>query len=305
MRRKDSDKKRHILITAMKLFSSKNYNRTSMQEIADICDISKGSLYVYFRSKEDLLLNILQYYFQYIEDQIMLIEEDASLSAAEKFMKEIEIKLGHYIKNQEFYRLQEQELSDLSDKNIYHYLHQQKIAQAKWFEQYLIKIYGNQIKPHAADGAFLFIGMIKQYMELIILKQFPLNIKKVVRFLMAQIDFMIKGVLDNNFEPLINENLWSLYLAEASEEKVHPLELIKQMKNQLKTESIPETQSEEAHQSLTIMEQELMSMQPRSAILKGMLHNLEPIRSLKETRIKLADSLQINKNPSKSVIESE
>lgn len=271
-----------------------------MQEIADICGISKGSLYIYFKSKEDLLLNILHYYFQYIEDQIMLIEEDASLSSTEKFIKEIEIKLGHYIENQEFYRLQGQELSGLSDKNIYHYLHQQNIAQVKWFEQYLIKIYGNQIKPYAADGAFLLIGMIKQYMELIISKQFPLQIKKVVRFLMTQIDFMIKGLLDNDFEPLMNENLWSLYLEEASEEKVHPLKLIKQMRNQLKTQSIPEIKKEEAIQSLTIMEQELMDMQPRTAILKGMLHNLESIHSLKETRKKLADSLGMNTKPSQS-----
>lgn len=305
MRRKDSDKERHILITAMKLFSSKSYNRTSMQEIADICGISKGSLYVYFKSKEDLLLNILQYYFQYIEGQIMQIEEDPSLSATEKFMKEIEIKLDHYIENQEFYRLQGQELSGLTDKNIYRYLHQQSIAQVKWFKQYLIKIYGNQMKPYAADGAFLLIGMITQYMELIILKQFPLNIKKVVRFLMAQTDFMIKGLLDSDLEPLINENLWSLYLEVAGEEKVHPFELIKQMKSQLKTQSIPEIQKEEAVQSLTIMEQELMNMKPRTAILKGMLHNLEPIHSLEETRMKLADSLQMDHTPSKLEKKSE
>ncbi len=294
MRRKDSDKERHILITAMKLFSSKNYNRTSMQEIADSCGISKGSLYVYFKSKEDLLLNILKYYFQYIEDQIRMVEQDESLSPKEKFSKEIEIKLGHYIENQEFYRLQGQEISGLSDKNIYRYLHQQNIDQVKWFEQYLIKIYGDQIKPYAADGAFFFIGMIRQYMELIVLNQFPLHIKKVVRFLMIQIDSIIKGLSDRDVEPLMNENLWALYLEEASEEKIHPLELIKQMKHQVKDESVPETQGEEAIQSLTIMEQELMNMQPRSAILKGMLRNLEPIDSLEKTRLKLADSLQLN-----------
>ncbi|ASK63972.1 hypothetical protein CFK37_18320 [Virgibacillus phasianinus] len=291
MRRNVSDKKRDILITAMKLFSSKDYNRTSMQEIADVCGISKGSLYVYYKSKEDLLLHILHYYFQNIEGQIILIEDDDSLSAREKFVKEIEIKLNHYIENQEFYRLQGQELSALSDKNIYRYLHQQNIAQVKWFEQYLIKIYGNHMKPYAADGAFMLLGMIKQYMELIILKQFPLPIKKVVPFLMAQIDFIAKGLLNNDHEPLMDGNLWSLYLEEASEEKVHPLKLIKEMKNQLKKQSIPEIKKEEAVQSLTIMEQELMNMQPRSAILKGMLHNLESIEELKETRIKLAERL--------------
>ncbi|MBO0992712.1 TetR/AcrR family transcriptional regulator [Bacillus sp. SD088] len=294
MGKKNSDKEKHILITAMKLFSSKSYNRTSMQEVADICGISKGSLYLYFKSKEDLLLNILQYYFQYMDDQIMRIEEDASLSTAEKFIKEFEIKLSHYIEHQEFYRLQGQELSGLADKNIYRYLHQQNIAEVKWVEHSLIKIYGNEMVPYASDGAFLLMGMTKQYMELIILKQFPLQVKKIVRFLMAQIDFMIKGLLDSKIEPLMNKNLWSLYLEEAEEEKVHPFELIKQMKNQLKTQSIPDALKAEAIQSLTIMEHELMNMQPRTVILKGMLHNLEQLQSLEETRLKLADSLLLH-----------
>ncbi|KRG13740.1 hypothetical protein ACA30_14680 [Virgibacillus soli] len=305
MRKRDSEKEKHILITAMKLFSSKSYNRTSMQEVADICGISKGSLYLYFKSKEDLLLNILQYYFHYMEEQIMLIEEDASLSTAEKFIKEFEIKLRHYIEHQEFYRLQGQELSGLSDKNIYRYLHRQNIAEVKWVEHSLIKIYGKEMVPYAADGAFLLMGMTKQYMELIILKQFPLPIKKVVRFVMAQIDFMIKGLLDSNIEPLMNENLWSLYLEEAGEKRVHPFELIKQMKNHLKVQSIPNSQKEEAIQSLTIMEQELMNMQPRMAILKGMLHNLEQIHSLKEIRKELINSLQIEHAPSKSRFTAE
>ncbi|MFD1426693.1 TetR/AcrR family transcriptional regulator [Kroppenstedtia sanguinis] len=305
MRKEAFYKKRHILITAMRLFSSKHYHRTSMQEIADSCGISKGSLYVYFKSKEDLLLNIFQYYFRSIEEQILQIEEDDSLSVKEKFMKEIEIKLSHYIENQEFYKMQVQEISDLEDPNIYRYLHRQNIAQMKWFEQYVIRIYGDKMKSHAADVAFLLLGIIKQYMELIILHQVPLHIKKVVPFLLMQMDFMVQGILASDVKPLINGHLWSLYLAEVDKEKVHPLDLIKQMKNQLKAESLPEIQKEEALQSLAIIEQELMTMKPRTVLLKGMLHQLEPIHSLQEMRRQLADSLQINENTGQVKFESE
>lgn len=296
MKENDTNKKRHILVTAMKLFSSKNYNKTSMQEIADICGISKGSLYLFFKSKEDLLLNVFQYYFQHIEDQMILIEEAPYLSAKEKFAKEIGLKLGHYIENQEFYRMQSQDISGLPNKDIYRYLHQKNISQIQWLEQSLIKIYGREIKPYSADGAFLLMGMISQYMELIIKKQLPLRLDEVVRFLITQIDFIIKGLSENNITPLFNEALWSVYLEEASEKKVHPLELIKQIKDQLKTLSIPAEKKEVADQSLNIMEQELMDMQPRIAILKGMLHNLEPIRPIEEMRVKLANSLQVNWN---------
>ncbi|PWU69559.1 TetR/AcrR family transcriptional regulator [Gracilibacillus dipsosauri] len=295
MRRKDVDKEKHILITARKLFSTKNYHRISMQEVADVCGVSKGSLYVYFKSKEDLLLNILQHYFQSIEDEIAQVELDATLTTTEKFRKELEIKIKHYMNHHEFYRLQSRDLFELASNKISPYLHQQNIAQIKWTEQYLLRIYGDKIQPFVSDGAFLLMGMIRQYIELIYWKHFPLDVHKIVHKLFTQIDYILKGMLANNDEPLINENLWSLYLQENVEEKEHPLHLIKQLKQELNSLAISSEKRAEAIETLAIMEQELISMQPRSVILRGMLHNLGDITEIEATRLKLEENLQLEK----------
>ncbi len=68
-------KKQKILIAAMKLFSKASFHQTSMQQIADVCGVSKGSLYTYFRSKEELLSEIFTYYYQLLNDQIALSEQ--------------------------------------------------------------------------------------------------------------------------------------------------------------------------------------------------------------------------------------
>lgn len=49
------ERKREFLDTARKLFFSKGYEQTSVDEIIKEVGLSKGSFYYYFKSKEDLL----------------------------------------------------------------------------------------------------------------------------------------------------------------------------------------------------------------------------------------------------------
>jgi AcrR family transcriptional regulator len=50
----DGDKRRQIIKGAMEAFLDKGFDAASMSEIARMAGVSKGTLYVYFRSKEEL-----------------------------------------------------------------------------------------------------------------------------------------------------------------------------------------------------------------------------------------------------------
>ena len=52
--------KRRIFNTAVKLFSSKGYDNTSVEEITAIAGVAKGSLYYHFAKKEDILYMLLE-----------------------------------------------------------------------------------------------------------------------------------------------------------------------------------------------------------------------------------------------------
>lgn len=61
--RKDEDKaarRRAILGVAAKLLGRKQYHRITMAEVARRCHLAKGTLYLYFRSKEELFLAALE-----------------------------------------------------------------------------------------------------------------------------------------------------------------------------------------------------------------------------------------------------
>ena len=47
-------KKQEISSMAMKIFAKKGFEKTTIQEIADGVGIGKGTIYEYFKTKEDI-----------------------------------------------------------------------------------------------------------------------------------------------------------------------------------------------------------------------------------------------------------
>jgi AcrR family transcriptional regulator len=53
-----SVRKRQIMEKAKELFAKKGYHPVTVDEIAQSCDVAKGTLYLYFKSKADLFIEI-------------------------------------------------------------------------------------------------------------------------------------------------------------------------------------------------------------------------------------------------------
>lgn len=66
-----------IVQSAIVLFRKKGFNNTSMTEIADHAELSKGTLYIYFKSKEEL-------FFKILEPVLMQFDKDLKQKAAKE-----------------------------------------------------------------------------------------------------------------------------------------------------------------------------------------------------------------------------
>ena len=65
------DRRRAILETAARLICEKGYEGTSIQDIAAACQLTKAGLYHHIRSKEHLLLEIMNYGMDIFEDYVV------------------------------------------------------------------------------------------------------------------------------------------------------------------------------------------------------------------------------------------
>jgi AcrR family transcriptional regulator len=67
-------KRSNIMNAALKIFSKKGYGTTALDEVAQEAGIAKGTLYLYFRDKEDLfcstLLNFVENLADYLKSHI-------------------------------------------------------------------------------------------------------------------------------------------------------------------------------------------------------------------------------------------
>ena len=91
-------KKNNIIRIAAKLFSDKSFHDVTMDEIAEQVGVAKGTLYLYFSSKENLYLEILEHTFDTIES-LLETEVAKSDSAPEKLKKVLTIIIKFYREN--------------------------------------------------------------------------------------------------------------------------------------------------------------------------------------------------------------
>lgn len=83
-----------IIDASIKLFVEKGYEQTTIQDILDALNLSKGGLYHHFKSKEDILEAVKQKRVQYAADMLHdLIARTKATNAKEK-MKKILYQLG-------------------------------------------------------------------------------------------------------------------------------------------------------------------------------------------------------------------
>ncbi len=74
MGEKSAQKRKYILDKARVVFSEKGYKNVTMKDIVDACEISRGGLYLYFSSTQELFLAVL-------EDEVDEDDEEAIVAA--------------------------------------------------------------------------------------------------------------------------------------------------------------------------------------------------------------------------------
>ena len=79
MGEKSVQKKKYILETARKVFVEKGFKRVTMKDIVEACDISRGGLYLYFESTNQIFMEVMKMESQEADDVFSdSITEDAT-----------------------------------------------------------------------------------------------------------------------------------------------------------------------------------------------------------------------------------
>ena len=108
-------KRRLILDRAAKLFADEGFDRASVSAVAKACNISKANIYHYYKSKDEILFDILDRYLSALDVRICGMETKG-MTAEERFRATIvEVLLAYQGADNE-HRLQTNSLVYLPDE---------------------------------------------------------------------------------------------------------------------------------------------------------------------------------------------
>lgn len=189
--------------TAVKLFAAKGYHATSIQDIADALGIAKGALYFYFKSKEDLLVQIITHYLNIFQDEFVSIMEDETRDARQRLAKQIILKSERLSDNRDFIEMFIKEKFEVNE-DIRTLLHELNVTILRATERCVIALYGEEIRPYASDAAILFNAIVDGYLGTAYMQQSELDYTELSDYLIARLDDMVAGLLRSRPRPIIS-----------------------------------------------------------------------------------------------------
>jgi AcrR family transcriptional regulator len=83
-------------VAAKRVFSEKGFNKSTMEDIASEAELSPGTLYLYFKNKEELYASLSLRILQYLHIRVERVNKETDLSPEQKLEKLIETMYDVY-----------------------------------------------------------------------------------------------------------------------------------------------------------------------------------------------------------------
>ena len=87
--RKEREKERRrqqIIIAAKRIFSIKSFNKATMEDIAKEAEISPGTIYIYFKNKDELYASLSIRILQHLNIRLGHVKNEKDISGRQKIM---------------------------------------------------------------------------------------------------------------------------------------------------------------------------------------------------------------------------
>jgi len=189
------DKKKQILDAAIRCFARKGFNATSIQEIVDELGMAKGSLYFYFKSKDELLVSIIDYYGEMLFVQMREFPSEAGLPPKEKLALQLERQVRFIREHLDFMKMLLKEPLTGLHPHIREMVVRMRARSNLWYATHILEIYGEAAEKCLGDASALLAGIGAQYFESLLFENRVFDEWRLSRFLVSRFDDLMEGVL--------------------------------------------------------------------------------------------------------------
>ncbi len=256
-------KKQLIMEKATELFANQGFEATSIQQITEQCGISKGSFYLSFKSKDELIMEMLDHFFMEVTtetDQLVnLHKNDADL-----LFKFYQLTFHFFAKHADF--------AKVLIKEMPHSLNQELLMKSRTYDVQTSKnildmvesVYGERVQATKYDLVYCIKGFLRIYSELFLFYEVELDMDLLCHSLVEKTDSLAK----HSNIPFITEEL-EFYLKNADkigDSKEEVLALI--------DGKAGEMEDPVARESLEMLREDILEPSLSLAVRRGLIENV-------------------------------
>ncbi|KKO51697.1 TetR/AcrR family transcriptional regulator [Paenibacillus sp. DMB20] len=270
--------KEKILQSAIRFFAEKGYQATSIQDIADDCSIAKGSIYKYYGSKEELYISILQKRQQDMIDAVENIRK-RELPRRETFLEEIAYQFDFFIEHGYYISRDHNELPPANSDKIGSVIHQLQLNMFRYYQDILIRHYGNAISEWKWDVTAIFNGLIREYTFHVLFGFKPLVQKELAAFIAERMDDLVQGLAQRSPRPLLTDELmkeYSMINLEALPytQEIRRAALMDMIESIIPDLPITNSRKKDLSEVAVMLREEFINEHPRNFLIQALLRDL-------------------------------
>ena len=279
-----SDKKQTIVSAALRVFARKGYRAASIQEIAEEAGVAKGSIYLHFKSKDELALAAVADVYDRVRRRMAELEADESLTPRERFIRQLEAQLAVGADYADWIRRLWHDHAGEFHEALPGFALRIRAETAEWLRQSILSIYGEAGAPYAGDIALMIQGAIGEFIGYILLGGKPLEPHRLARYFAARMDAVAAGLAGSGERPLVAAAEFEEMVRRLAGSGSAPLQTaIRELREQLEAVRADGAVAAELDEALALLAAEALKLLPNRVILRGMLSHVrllapEPLR---------------------------
>ncbi len=288
-----NERKQLVIKKAHQLFVEKGFQATSIQDILDYSEISKGTFYNYFSSKNELLIAIIKDIFKQLEKErndLLLGQDPANI---EIFIQQINLQLKTNRENNLLPLFEEVLFS--KDVELKQFLKEGQIRLIQWVYNRFIEIFGENKQDYLLDCAIMFMAILQSNLKYSRMAyDQTANTDEIVRYSVNRMMNMVKEV-SREKEQLIGPEMLEKWLPGSSvhsyKQKLYTV--IMNIRKALKNEA--EKEYEKYTELLDFIQDELHTNNPRKFLVESAIQSLKTTKTAYQEVKLLEELLRVSK----------
>ena len=256
-------KKQLIMEKALELFAKQGFEATSVQQITEHCGISKGAFYLSFKSKDELIMALINQFMMQFTSDIDYVVKNSNTD---------ELLYDFYYTSYSFF-LQHSDFAKVFIKEQIQSFNEEFIEKIRYFDRLfdeiilsmIERLYGEDTQEIKYDIGYCIKSFMGMYSELFFYYNVQMDIPLLVQSLVEKTNLIAKHMTI----PFISHEFYQAY-----KKQVNEVELTKKDILEMIDQKLEEMDMSIEKESLILLKQEVSNPTLASVLVNGLLENI-------------------------------